>query len=149
MTLDQKIAEHLFLAIPLLHDHLIKPVESTMRYELSPMQFYTLVLLLREGCMNMTELSGYFGIPKQQMTKIINRLVEMGAVVRRDSPTDRRLVQICASEHAKDCVEKHREEVCRVIASALIELSEEDKTRLLEAICTIKSILPKIAIQNK
>ena len=80
---EESMAEGLFHIIPILHDRLIKPFEGTFREELSPMQFYTLAALCRNGSMTMTELAGHFGIPKQQMTKIVNHLVEMKVADRK------------------------------------------------------------------
>ena len=68
------LSERLFLLVPLMHNHLIKPMESIMRERLSPMQFYTLVALRGADGMTMSELAGYFSMQKQQMTKIIHRL---------------------------------------------------------------------------
>lgn len=146
---DDALAERLFDMIPILHDRLVKPFESVFRDEWSPMQFYTLIALHRGGCMTMSELAAHFGIPKQQMTKIVNHLVEWKVAVRQADPADRRLVKICATEHAGQYIEKYQGEVCRQINLALGQLGERDKLELLGAMHTIHIILPKLMFQNK
>ena len=83
------LERELFLTVPLLHDRLIKPFEGLLRQGFSPMQFYTLVLLRRKTSMAMTELAANFHIPKQQMTRIVNRLAELELVQRTGDPGDR------------------------------------------------------------
>lgn len=146
---DNLISQNLFLTIPLLHSHLIKPFESLFKSEISPMQFYTLIALHQNGEMSMTELSSFFGIPKQQMTKIINHLSDIGAVTRESDPSDRRLVKIRVRDDADAYVAKYRESICHALDRALDSLDEADRNALLEAMNTIQMILPKIEIQNK
>lgn len=146
---DKIVSQNLFLTIPILHSHLIKPFESLFRDEISPMQFYTLVALHQNGRMSMTELAAFFGIPKQQMTKIINHLTEIGAVERENDPADRRLVKIRVRDDANAYITRYRDRICRMLDEALDKLGEADKQALLEAIDTIQMILPKIDIQNK
>lgn len=146
---DQSIAEDLFHTIPILHDQLVKPFESIFRDELSPMQFYTLIALHRNRCMTMTELACHFGISKQQMTKIINNLVELEIVCRIPDPFDRRLVKIRPTEKAFAYIQKYQEEICRQILCSLHQLDAEDLQDLSFAIRIIHTILPKLSFQNR
>lgn len=146
---DSEIAQTLFSIIPLMHSALIKPFESLLRDDISPMQFYTLTALTRCGCMTMSELACYFGIPKQQMTKIINHLVEMGVVERTADASDRRLIKIHIRPDATDTILCYREKTCKRFTEALSTLSGEEKKALCEAADTIKSILPKLSDKNK
>lgn len=146
---EESMAEGLFHIIPILHDRLIKPFEGIFREDLSPMQFYTLAALHRNGCMTMTELACHFGIPKQQMTKIVNHLVEIEVAVRKADSADRRLVKICITGRAKEYIIKYQREVCSQIGLTLEQLDSGEKQELFHAMHTINTILPRLSFQNK
>lgn len=146
---DHSLAEDLFHTIPVLHDQLVKPFESMFREELSPMQFYTLIALHRNHCMTMTELACHFGISKQQMTKIINNLVDLEIVCRIPDPADRRLVKIRPTKKAFSYIQKYQEEICRQILCSLHQLDERDLQDLSDALGVIYTILPKLSFQNR
>lgn len=139
------LSESLFSIIPLLHDQLIKPFESLFRGGLSPMQFYTMVFLQKHGPMAMTELASYFGIPKQQMTKIVNRLVEFQVVQRQQDIRDKRLIRVGLTAHGMERLEYYRSTLITYFNEALSELDGIDQQELLDAFRGISRILPKLS----
>ncbi len=58
MDSSKMISEQLFLLIPMLYNQIIRPIEGALRAKISPLQFYALMALKREGCMTMSALSG-------------------------------------------------------------------------------------------
>ena len=72
------ISEQLFLLIPMLYNQIIRPIEGALRAKISPLQFYALMALKREGCMTMSALSAHCGVSKQQSTRLINSLADTG-----------------------------------------------------------------------
>ena len=52
MDSSKMISEQLFLLIPMLYNQIIRPIEGALRAKISPLQFYALMALKREGCMN-------------------------------------------------------------------------------------------------
>ena len=138
------LSERLFLLVPLMHNHLIKPMESIMRERLSPMQFYTLVALRGADGMTMSELAGYFSMQKQQMTKIIHRLCEMGFAKRLSDNDDRRSVKVQITPLACDYLSDLRMEICDFVNIKLQGLTRQERHRLLSAIDTVKESLPRI-----
>lgn len=146
---NDMIAENLFILIPMLRDCLIKPFENALKNTLSPMQFYTLLALRENKSMTMTELAQYLGIPKQQMTKIINKLVDLEMVVRKYDTADRRTVKIYIHPDGFSCICKYRSEICAAINSHICTLTAEDKQALYRAVETIKDILPRINMKQQ
>ena len=57
MDSSKMISEQLFLLIPMLYNQIIRPIEGALRAKISPLQFYALMALKREGCMTMSALS--------------------------------------------------------------------------------------------
>ena len=53
MDSSKMISEQLFLLIPMLYNQIIRPIEGALRAKISPLQFYALMALKREGCMTM------------------------------------------------------------------------------------------------
>lgn len=152
----RRLGQRLFLTIPLLHDRLIKPFESRFRRGFSqdlsqgfspgfsPMQFYTLVLLHSRSSMTMTELAAYFCIPKQQMTKIVNRLVDLDLARRTGDPEDRRLIRMTLTDQGAEALSDCRdmlEQHIRVWAGTL-EPSEQQE--LSQSVQTLHRLLSKL-----
>ena len=81
----------------MLYNQIIRPIEGALRAKISPLQFYALMALKREGCMTMSALSAHCGVSKQQSTRLINSLADTGLVERRPCKQDRRLIFICLS----------------------------------------------------
>ena len=89
MDSSKMISEQLFLLIPMLYNQIIRPIEGALRAKISPLQFYALMALKREGCMTMSALSAHCGVSKQQSTRLINSLADTGLVERRPCKQDR------------------------------------------------------------
>ena len=64
MDSSKMISEQLFLLIPMLYNQIIRPIEGALRAKISPLQFYALMALKREGCMTMSALSAHCGVSK-------------------------------------------------------------------------------------
>ena len=106
MDSSKMISEQLFLLIPMLYNQIIRPIEGALRAKISPLQFYALMALKREGCMTMSALSAHCGVSKQQSTRLINSLADTGLVERRPCKQDRRLIFICLSAYGRG-IEEH------------------------------------------
>ena len=112
MDSSKMISEQLFLLIPMLYNQIIRPIEGALRAKISPLQFYALMALKREGCMTMSALSAHCGVSKQQSTRLINSLADTGLVERRPCKQDRRLIFICLSAYGEAQMDKLRAAVC-------------------------------------
>lgn len=96
-----------------------------------------------EDGIGMSELAKALRLPKQQMTKLANRLVEGGFAERRFEKNDRRVVKIALTDKAKRYIEK--------IASCDIEsykngfktMNLEDMEEFQRAVETLFRILSK------
>ena len=84
MDSSKMISEQLFLLIPMLYNQIIRPIEGALRAKISPLQFYALMALKREGCMTMSALSAHCGVSKQQSTCLLYTSIPV-IVYRRGS----------------------------------------------------------------
>lgn len=144
MNSSKNISEHLFLLIPMLYNQIIRPLEGALRTKISPLQFYALMALKREGCMTMSALSNQCGVSKQQSTRLINSLVETGLVERRPCKQDRRLIFICLSTYGEEQLGKLRDTTCLAIQERLGVLSPQEQETMLLSLETVWKIVNKL-----
>lgn len=111
---------------------------------LPPSQIYTLLALQKQGVMNMTQLAAHQLITRQQLTKIIDALVEKKLVKRKDNPANRRHVLIQLTEQGSRFMEHIIFSKPSNISRILGSLVEDDAQRFLKAIVTIKEVLAKL-----
>jgi MarR family transcriptional regulator, organic hydroperoxide resistance regulator len=64
--------------------------ELAARYELTAIQAKVLLLLQPEGAMTMRSIAGLLQYDASNLTGVVDRLEEMGAVRRQPHPSDRR-----------------------------------------------------------
>ena len=141
---SKMISEQLFLLIPVLYNQIIRPIEGALRAKISPLQFYALMALNREGCMTMSALSAHCGVSKQQSTRLINSLVEIGLVERQPCKEDRRLIFICLSAYGKSRMDKLRMVVCRGIEERLSVLTQDEQEDMLLSLETVWKMTRKL-----
>ena len=144
MNSSKNISEHLFLLIPTLYNQVIRPLEGALRTKISPLQFYALMALKREGCMTMSALSCQCGVSKQQSTRLINSLAETGLVERLPCRQDRRLIFICLSPYGEELLETLRLTACRAMEDRLDVLSPPEQESMLLSLETIGKLVNKL-----
>lgn len=144
MDSSKMISEQLFLLIPMLYNQIIRPIEGALRAKISPLQFYALMALKREGCMTMSALSAHCGVSKQQSTRLINSLADTGLVERRPCKQDRRLIFICLSAYGEAQMDKLRAAVCRGIEEHLSILTQGEQKELLFSLETVWKMICKL-----
>ena len=144
MDSSKKNSEQLFLLIPMLNNQVIRPMEGALRTKISPLQFYALMALKREGCISMSALSGRCGVSKQQSTRLINSLVDLRLVERRPCKQDRRLIFICLSPYGEEQMDKLRLIICRAIEDRLHILSSQEQEDMLFSLETVWKMICKL-----
>ena len=87
-----------------------------LHLELTREQLRIMFLLSFKGRSSPGEAAASFGVPRANVTSIIDRLVEKGLISRRENPDDRRSYILSLTEEGRSQVERLRE-----IATAKIE----------------------------
>ena len=86
---------------PMWHYRIVKPFKQLLDDGISPETYYCLnILRNHEGMLTMSEIAQLVHMPKQQMTKIVNRLIEKQFVERIYDPSDRRIIRLRVTEQA-------------------------------------------------
>lgn len=132
-----KVAEDFLHLMGYMRTHYLRPAEQITRLRFSPGHFHALAHILRRGSFSMSELAAEMMISKQQLTPIVDRLVEAGVVVRQPDENDRRLVRIEVTEQGRSV---YREIGIRIKDNFKERLSAIPERQLNE----LEQLLPRI-----
>ena len=106
MSKSTKAQELLLNLMPMWNYQIAKPFKQLLDDGVSLEMYYCVQMLRWQGgAMTMSQLARQTKMPKQQMTKLVNRLVEQGLVSRNDDPSDRRVINIRLTEAGLDYVD--------------------------------------------
>lgn len=131
--------------LPLFQQKLIKPFEQIAKSKISPMQFYVMFTLKEKGNLAMTQLSNELLTSKQQMTPIIDKLIDFGFVERKHDEIDRRIVKITLSSSGKLFLEKQKMEMFDMLKTKIQSLGDDDLSTLHKAFLEIRRVIDKLA----
>ncbi len=125
--------------------YIILPFEKCMGLQLSIMQFRALCSLAVERNQKMTELADHLCISKQQVTQIVDRLVEMGYLVRTEDPSDRRCVRVDLTDFAVSFLHEKLSDYATVICYDLNRLSKAQQKKFWTAVECLADVLPQLS----
>ena len=131
--------------LPLFQQKLIKPFEQLAKSKISPMQFYVMFTLKEKSHLAMTQLSNELLTSKQQMTPVIDKLIEFGFVERKHDEIDRRIVKITLSSSGKLFLEKQKMEMFDMLKTKIQNLGDDDLSTLYKAFLEIRRVIEKLA----
>ena len=102
-----KTQETLIKLLPLWQNKIARPFKQILDEGITCEMYNCMQFLVWfEDGIGMSELAKALRLPKQQMTKLANRLVEGGFAERRYEKNDRRVVKIALTDKAKRYIEK-------------------------------------------
>lgn len=117
---------------------------QTEGLRLSPHQFFCLNLIDKCGQTSMSELSKKMGVSNQQITRIVDYLVQNNYAERFTDPLNRRLVQAKISETGKVMLFKFKEAQKLKMAQSLTVLTEKEIDDCITHMQALKIILSKV-----
>lgn len=141
-----KIQELLLELLPQWNYKIAKPFKQLQDEGVSLEMYYCIkTLQWGGGMMTMSELGRYTKMPKQQMTKMVNRLVELEFVKRVYEPSDRRIIKIKLTDTAQNYLDHFVEHDASCFRPLLDTMSGEDIAifqKSLEQLLDVFSRLP-------
>ncbi len=136
-----EIQELLLDIIPAWHYWFARPFKRMLHDGVSLDMYYCIQTLRRHnGNMTMTELANFANMPKQQMSKIVDRLVDGGFAERLSDPGDRRIIRLRPTEKADEYVQQFLEQDAAPYRQFFEDLSEDERERFCAALCTMHEI---------
>ena len=85
-----------------MRDKFFRPLEQKTRSQLSPLQHIAISTLYRKGSLSMSELALAMQISKQQLTPLVDRLINQGLLAKKKDQNDRRVVRIEVTEQGRN-----------------------------------------------
>ncbi|SDO57600.1 MarR family winged helix-turn-helix transcriptional regulator [Desulforhopalus singaporensis] len=111
---------------------------------LTQVQWRAIVHIARqEGC-NQSLIADLLEVKPITVTRLIDRLVEQGWVVRKPDERDRRAVRLYLTEKARPLLATMQEKALETRAKALRGVSDEEFTILAAALKKIKTNLSRV-----
>jgi len=105
--------EHTRSIIRLIHDLMlsteVRDPHPWLHLELTREQLRVIFLLSFKGRVSPGEVAESFGVPKANVTSVVDRLVAKGLVSRQENPDDRRSYILSLTEEGRSQVERLRE----------------------------------------
>lgn len=98
--------------------------------------------LRRDDGYTMSEISGAMAISPPTLTRIVDKLVDGGLVLRRVDATDRRRVLIYLSARGKTKVRKLGKREMLIKATLFEELGEDTATQLIRTLARLGEMSP-------
>lgn len=143
-----KVAIDLFSIPPLIfrgtRKKVVKAALADMEAHISHLNFEIIRLLKDEGTLHVAEIGKRLHIAKAQMTKLIDRLVDLKIVIRETDSCDRRIINISLSDYGKQIIKENRQRMINDIREAIANLSDDDIKNLSDSLRKIKEILSKL-----
>lgn len=130
--------------MPLFARKFMRPLELHTRNITSPLHMHALIILSEKEVFTMTELSNEMYISKQQMTPIIDKLVDNGFVQREHDNIDRRSIKISLTSAGLRFLDDTNKDTATMIKSKIEKLDTDDLNSLHLALDDLQRIISKI-----
>lgn len=139
-----KVCENLGELMPLFFRKLVKPIDQQAKNFMSPMQVQVLFLLSKIKVCTMTELSNEMKVSKQQMSPVVDKLINNGFVHREHYEVDRRTVRINITQVGIAFLNELNKEMFSTIKEKISCIDKNDLIYFNTSISNLIRIIDKI-----
>jgi DNA-binding MarR family transcriptional regulator len=112
--------------------------------DVSPLHHEIMKTLEKEGTMHISEVASRLLIPRPQMTRLIDRLVDLKLAERRIDEADRRTINVTLTDRARKMLKRMDSAVKGNVGEALSSLSDEEMQELLASVTKLREILSRL-----
>jgi DNA-binding MarR family transcriptional regulator len=127
----------------LIRRKLIRTHIPNIALNITPLHFEILRLLEEAGTLHVSEIGERLQIAKAQMTKLIDKLVDLRVVERKNDAEDRRIVNISLTSKAKTVIKENKKNVLKAVQEVISSLPDEDLKNLSVSLHNVRDILLK------
>ena len=99
-----------------------------------------LAIIDRHGPLSLSDVASRENLSAPTITKIVTRLENQGLIERLTDPSDRRVSLVAVSRKGSALLERLRSSRTAYLHRRLIELSDDDRARLLAALPVLESL---------
>lgn len=141
---SEKVLQKFLKVLPSWNAKMIRPFKEQIKKQMTLETYCCLETLRREGMMTMGELSQELKVPKQNMTKLVESLVEHAFVERVYKEKDRRVIWIKITDIALQYLDDYYRKNPDFCAMLETHLNETELKEMAEALNTLEHLLPKL-----
>ena len=123
---------------------LIKTTLADIDVNITPHHFEIMRLLMEEGTLHVAEIGDRLQIAKAQMTKLIDRLVDLNIVDRKADTSDRRAISIELTGKGRILIEEHESALMSATRETMSYLTDEELEYLSDSLRNLRDILSKL-----
>ena len=127
---------------------LIRTPVSDLGMDITPHHFEIMRLLAKEGTIHVTEIGKRLQIAKAQMTRLIDKLVDLNIVERKVAIADRRTINITLTVQGRATLEEHKNGVINAMQETMSDLTDEELEDLSDSLHKLRDILSKLSSWN-
>lgn len=139
----QILVEELLKIFPLIRRDILHASRNNDN-KLSPHEHISLNIIARHSPISMTDLARSLGVSNQQMTRIVDALVEMALVERLTSPDNRRLVLTQLTDKGKETLKYIKNQKKQHLSDKLAVLSEDEVEQCIHYLAELNRIMAKL-----
>ena len=142
--ISETFVRNLLRLLPDWHSKLVRPFKDRLNREMSLETYYCLQTLRTRGTVTMTELAGELRVPKQQVTKLVDKLYDHRFVERVSSDKDRRMIRILLTPLAEAYLDEYYLKNTVFIKNLEEQLTDSEIAEINDAVEVLGRILPKL-----
>lgn len=118
-------------------------VEALRRFDLTPFQYLTLSLANHRGDWSTAEMARRFQVAPQSMNEVVAALESKRLIVRRVSPTHRRVLKVSLTSSGVRLLQECDREIDRVECEAFESFSSSELANFRNALIKVLNITSK------
>lgn len=147
-----EVIEELVVFLPTFNRKVLRTFgfepKAELKNILSPLLMLILLTLSEQEPLTVSELANKIMVSKQQMTPLINKLIEKQFVYRKQAEADRRNVIIVLTPQGHKFLCDAKEELANRVKKTLEKLNKEDLLVIHDSLTNIYKIMNKISSEN-
>jgi DNA-binding MarR family transcriptional regulator len=138
------VIEKWFIVADITQKKIPKDIFKAVYRDMSYRHLVIMRVLYDSGTLSISAIGKTLSISKPQMTRWIDRMVDMGLVERWPDTVDRRVINIALTEKGKEVFTELENTIIRDFKEKLSCLSDEDLKELSASMMRLADILSKL-----
>jgi DNA-binding MarR family transcriptional regulator len=123
---------------------LIKTAIANIDVDITPLHFEIMALLKEAGTLHVAEIGERLQLARAQMTRLIDKLVDLNIVERKIDIADRRTINITLTNQGRVCLEEYKTRLMRTTMETMCHLTDEELKDLADTLKKLRDILSKL-----
>ena len=141
--------QDLLLSImPQWYCYIAKPFKALLAEDVSLNMYYCIRILGVRPNLTMSELARWMQISKQQMTKLVDRMIVRGFVERVSDPDDRRIIRLQLTDHAQEYSDRFLMQDAAYYRNFFDSMPEDDRAEFAHALESIRRVFIHLNEKN-